>query len=56
MLLHEVMKKVKLKPVFPNFVAKHAKRTGAGVHVEKDGLRAPRHKQKRKWKKENGIN
>jgi len=35
-----------------NFVAKHAQRSGAGVHVSKKGKYAPRHKQKRDWKKE----
>lgn len=52
MLLIEISKPLKVKPTFPNFVAKHAKKSGAGVHVEKKGKNAPRHKQKRQWKKE----
>jgi hypothetical protein len=35
-----------------NFVAKHAKRSGAGAHAEKSGKHAPRHRQKQQWKKE----
>lgn len=40
-----------LKP--RNFVAKHAHNmSGAGQHVSKKGKKAPRHKQKARWKKE----
>lgn len=35
-----------------NFVAKHAKRGGAGVHAEKTGPQASRARQKKEWKKE----
>lgn len=35
-----------------NFVAKHAKRSGAGAHKDKTGPKAPRNKQKTEWKKE----
>jgi len=35
-----------------NFVAKHAKRGGAGVHKAKQGKRASRSRQKTQWRKE----
>ncbi len=35
-----------------NFVAKHAPKTGAGVHQDKSGIRAKRARQKRAWKKQ----
>lgn len=35
-----------------NFVAKHAKRSGAGAHKDKEGPNAPRHRQKQQWKKD----
>ncbi len=35
-----------------NFVAKHAKRSGAGAHKDKEGPLAPRHRQKQQWKRE----
>ena len=35
-----------------NFVAKHARASGAGRHVDKDGEKAPRNRQKKKWRKE----
>ena len=35
-----------------NFVAKHSMcKSGAGVHVSKNGKYAPRHKQKAAWKR-----
>ncbi len=40
------------KPHERNFVAKHAKRSGAGAHKEKIGPHAPRNRQKQQWKKE----
>jgi hypothetical protein len=35
-----------------NFVAKHAKRAGAGVHKAKNGNKAARNRQKQDWRKE----
>lgn len=35
-----------------NFVAKHAKRSGAGAHKDKTGPNAARHRQKKQWKKD----
>lgn len=35
-----------------NFVAKHAKRGGAGAHADKTGQHASRARQKKQWKKE----
>ena len=35
-----------------NFVAKHAKRSGSGFHVLKNGKRSPRHIQKRAFERE----
>lgn len=35
-----------------NFVAKHAKRSGAGVHTQKQGKHAPRCKHKHQLIKE----
>ncbi len=35
-----------------NFVAKHAKRGGAGAHADKTGPHAPRSRQTQQWKKE----
>lgn len=43
------MKKTTIKN--RNFVAKHAPKTGAGVHADKLGIRAKRARQKRAWKK-----
>lgn len=53
-LLQEVHKIMKDMPKLRdhNFVAKHAQRVGAGVHKDKTGPNAPRHRQKREWKKE----
>lgn len=50
--LHKLMKKNMPKVRDHNFVAKHAQSSGAGVHKDKDGTRAPRSHQKRAWKKE----
>lgn len=49
--VHKIMKDMP-KPHERNFVAKHAKRAGAGVHKDKEGDRAPRNRQKQAWKKE----
>jgi hypothetical protein len=49
--IHKIMKDLP-KPHKRNFVAKHAKRAGAGVHKDKAGEHAPRHRQKQQWKKE----
>lgn len=35
-----------------NLVAKHAQTSGAGTHQTKRGKKAPRHRQKKQWKKE----
>lgn len=36
-----------------NIVAKHSRNmAGAGQHVTKRGKKAPRHRQKREWKRE----
>lgn len=35
-----------------NFVAKHAKRGGAGAHADKTGQQASRARQRQEWKKE----
>lgn len=55
-LLTEIHKMMKLsdmpKARDRNFVAKHATRSGAGVHQDKTGPNAPRHRQKQQWKKE----
>ncbi len=49
--IHKIMKDMpKLRD--RNFVAKFAKRAGAGVHKDKTGPNAPRNRQKREWKKE----
>lgn len=34
-----------------NFVAKHAKRSGAGAHKVKQGNSAPRSRQKHEWRR-----
>jgi hypothetical protein len=49
--IHKIMKDMP-KPHERNFVAKHAKKGGAGVHKDKEGPLAPRVRQKRAWKKE----
>lgn len=53
-LLNEIHKIMKHTPKLRdhNFVAKHAKRGGAGVHKDKTGPNAPRVRQKQQWKKE----
>jgi hypothetical protein len=49
--IHKIMKDMP-KVHDRNFVAKHAKRSGAGVHKDKTGPHAPRVRQKQEWKKE----
>ncbi|MDE1830206.1 MAG: hypothetical protein KGI25_07770 [Thaumarchaeota archaeon] len=49
--IHKIMKDMP-KAHDRNFVAKHAKRSGAGVHKDKKGPHAPRGRQKNEWKKE----
>jgi len=39
-------------PKTRNFVAKHMKQCGTGVHLAKKGELAPRNRQKKQWKKE----
>ena len=53
-LLVEIHKMIKDMPKERdrNFVAKHAKRSGAGAHKDKEGPNAPRHRQKQQWKKD----
>lgn len=55
-LLREVLKEMK-KMELPklrdhNFVAKHAQRSGAGVHKDKSGKKSSRARQKQQWRKE----
>jgi hypothetical protein len=50
--VHKIMKMTMPKLRDRNFVAKHAQRAGAGVHQDKTGPTAPRHRQKHEWKKE----
>ena len=35
-----------------NFVSKHIQRTGSGAHIDKHSKKAPRSKQKQKWKRQ----
>lgn len=49
--IHKIMKDMP-NPHKRNFVAKHAKRSGAGVHKDKTGSNAPRSRQKQQWKKQ----
>lgn len=53
-LLVEIHKMMKDAPKLRdhNFVAKHAKRGGAGAHADKKGPHASRDRQKRQWKKD----
>lgn len=48
-------KKKAEKPDIQNFVAKHAQTSGAGAHADKQGQHAGRQRQKRQWKKEEGL-
>lgn len=51
--IHKIMKSMDMPKLRDhNLVAKHARSAGAGVHQDKAGDRAPRHRQKRQWKKE----
>lgn len=50
--IYKIGKKKAPKVRDHNFVAKHAQSSGAGVHADKNGPRAPRSKQKQEWKKE----
>ena len=50
--IHKIMKMNMPKLRDHNFVAKHATRAGAGVHKDKVGPRAPRHRQKQQWRRE----
>lgn len=50
--IHNIMKRDMPKPHERNFVAKYAKRAGAGVHKDKAGSNAPRNRQKQQWKRE----
>jgi len=38
-----------------NIVAKHAQTSGAGAHEDKGGQNASRTRQKRQWRKEEGM-
>jgi len=39
-----------------NFVAKHAQgKSGAGQHQDKQGQKASRNRQKKQWRKEEGL-
>jgi alcohol dehydrogenase class IV len=51
--VHKMMKNMEMPKLHDrNFVAKHAQRAGAGVHKDKKGPNAPRHRQKQQWKRE----
>jgi len=59
-LFEAVMSKKKKKkqdelPQVRNFVAKNAQRAGAGAHADKKGKHANRQRQKKQWKKEEGL-
>ena len=54
-LVEMAKKKKKKKPSMPNLVAKHAQRSGAGAHQDKEGKHASRRRQQQQWKKEEGM-